>query len=74
VKGLQEGLVRNLIQLFDRLPLDIDHAGCSQNIDEPCTSEILRNEFPNQSDLSQKTSKLLCHSRMGRLFLGDKSA
>jgi hypothetical protein len=74
VKYLQEGLVRNLIQLLDCLPLHIDLAGRSQDIDEPCASEILRNEFPNQADLGQKTGKFPGGSRVCRLLLGDKSA
>ena len=55
VKGLQKSLVRYLIQLLDCFPLDINPTGRSQDIDEPCTSKILRNEFTNQADLGQET-------------------
>jgi hypothetical protein len=69
-----ECLVRNVIQLLDCLPLHIDLAGRSHDINEPSTSKIVRNEFPHQADLSQKTGKLPCGPLIGCLFLGDKSA
>jgi hypothetical protein len=74
VKGLQKGLVRNLIQPLDCLSLHIHLAGRSQDIDEPCTSKILRNEFTNQADLGQETGKLPGIPRMRCLPLIDKSA
>ena len=67
-------LIRNLIQFLDCLPLHIDLAGRSQNIDDPCMSEILRNEFTNQADLDQETGELPDGPWMKRLLLGDKSA
>jgi len=73
-KNLQESLVRNLIQFLDGLPLHIDLAGRSQNMNEPRTPEILRNEFSNQANLSQKIGKFPGNFRLGRLHSGDKSA
>jgi hypothetical protein len=71
---LQENLVRNLIQLLYCFPLHINLAGRSQDTDEPCTSQILRNEFPNQADLRQKAGKFPRGPRVGSLVLADKSA
>jgi len=74
LKDFDEVVVGDRIQFLDRFALHIRLAGCSQNIDQSGTPEILRNELPDKTHLRQKTGKLTGRSLVLGLSLEDKPA